>query len=294
MGLRSNPTYRQRRLGAELRKLRERSGLSSYDMAARLGMHQPQLSHIETGRTGMNADRVRRMAGIAGISDTTFVEALLEMAQDSGKGWWSAYRRTLPQPHLDFAELEANASRLLNYEPMFVPGLLQTPDYAVAVHRGGYVGGTTEEHEAAVDFRLRRQRVLTGERAPRFHAVVHEAALHATFGDPQIMRGQLLRLIELSRLPNVTIQVLPFDGPVPFGTAFTVAEPDVPALGTLVITHVDESRYLGDEEWLGSYKHAFARLSEAALPPVDANVRPESHAAKDSLGLIQRLLYPLL
>jgi hypothetical protein len=257
-------------------------------------MKQPQLSHIESGRTSISLDRLRRFAQLVGVIDSALLEALIDMSQDSGKGWWSEYRNVLPYPHLDFAELEAGASVIVNYEPMFVPGLLQTREYSAAVHRGGYDSSADNVQESAVEFRMRRQEVLEGKRAPHFHAVLHEAALHATLGGTDIMRGQLLRLIEMSRLPNVTIQVLPFDGPVPYGTAFTIAQPEVAELSTLVVTHVDGSRYIGDVDWLARYKRTFARLSEVGLPPVDAAVRPESHAAKDSLGIIQRLLYPLL
>ncbi|SCG10373.1 hypothetical protein GA0115260_110893 [Streptomyces sp. MnatMP-M27] len=108
------------------------------------------------------------------------------------------------------------------------------------------------------------------------------------------MRGQLLRLIEVSRLPNVTLQIMPFDGPVPFGTSFTLVQPEVWELSTVVVGHVEKSLYLGDHSDLVRYGDAFAKVCEVALPPVDATVSPEAHDAKDSLGLIQRLLYPLL
>ncbi|MDX3640717.1 DUF5753 domain-containing protein [Streptomyces sp. MB09-02B] len=135
---------------------------------------------------------------------------------------------------------------------------------------------------------------LAGARPPRLHAVVHEAALHASLGDPRIMREQLQRLIEASRLPHVTVRILPFDGPVPFGSSVTLVEPVVRPLGTVIVAHIEKSLHLGDAEAIARYTDLFARLREAALPPVDAGVPPEGHAAKDSLGLIQRLLHPLL
>ncbi len=108
------------------------------------------------------------------------------------------------------------------------------------------------------------------------------------------MRGQLLCLIEASRLPNVAIQILPFDGPLPFGTPFTLLDPAVPELGTVVVPHIEKSLRLGDSDSLFRYHTWFDSLSELALAPVDAEVQPEAHAMKDSLGLIQRILYPLL
>ncbi|MFK4265299.1 helix-turn-helix domain-containing protein [Streptomyces milbemycinicus] len=294
VGLRSSPTYRQRRLGAELRRMRERSGLSSYEMAARLGMKQPQLSHIEAGRTTIGVERLRALASESGVSDAPYIEALIEMEQASGKGWWSAHRDKVPASRMDMAELEAGADAILCYEPTFVPGLLQTREYATAIHRAGYVHTSHEEDELAVAFRVERQQVLTGEQAPRFHAVVNEAALHASLGSPGVMRTQLKRLIELSRLPHVTIQIFPFDGPVPFGTPFTLIEPSVKELSTVLVAHIEQSLYLGDADAIARYNTSFAKMCEMALPPVDATVSPEARSGKDSLGLIQRLLYPLL
>lgn len=294
MGLRANPTFRQRRFGAEVRKLRERSGLSVAAGAALMGMQASHISNVESGRTGLSPQRLRALADAASGASSTFVDALLELGQDSGKGWWTEYRRELRPSLMDLAELEERATRIVSYEPMFVPGLLQTADYATAMYRGGYTSASREEQDLEVEFRMRRQKVLAGERSPSFHAVIHEAALHATLGNRQIMRGQLLRLIEASRLPNVTIQVLPFDGPVPFGTSFTLVEPSVPELSTVIVAHIERSLYLGDDDALARYNDWFARLRNVALPPVDAGVQPEAHAAKDSLGLMQRLLYPLL
>jgi transcriptional regulator with XRE-family HTH domain len=295
MGLRANPTYRQRRFGAEVRKLRERAGLSVGQSAAVMSMNQSHISNVESGRTGLSPERLRALAGAARCESTTYVDALMAMGQASGKGWWSMYRDKVPASRMDTAELEAGADAMLCYEPMFVPGLLQTREYSAAIHQAGYVSASREENNSSVEFRLERQKVLTGERPPRFHAVIHEAALHATLdGRPDVMRGQLLRLIGLSRLPNVTVQVLPFNGPVPFGTSFTLIEPTVAELSTVIVPHIEKSLYLGDDAAIARYNEVFATMREVALPPVDATVSPEAHGVKDSLGLIQRLLYPLL
>ncbi|MEV5592952.1 helix-turn-helix transcriptional regulator [Streptomyces sp. NPDC052496] len=287
MGLRANPTYRQRRFGAEVRKLRERAKLSVGESAALMGMHQSHISNVESGRTSLSAERLRRLADEAGDLDPAYVEALIDLGQQSGKGWWSLYRNSVRAPLLDFAELEAGAESIACYEPMFVPGLLQTRAYAAAVHRGGYVDVPRSAEAAAVDFRVERQRVLSGESAPRLHMVVHEAALRVTLGGRALMRDQLLRLIDACHLPNVTLQVLPFDGPVPFGTPFTVLMPRVRELSTVVVPHVENSLYLGEVEAVSRYAHTFAKLTKAALPP-------EAQHAKDTVRLIERLLYPLL
>ncbi|WP_369172167.1 helix-turn-helix domain-containing protein [Streptomyces sp. R28] len=293
MGLRANPTYRQRRYGSEIRAVREGAGLTATRAAEVMGMNASHISTVESGRTGLSADRLRLLAA-AGCEDSTYVEALVELGQADGKGWWTEYRERARPSLLDLAELEDAATEVINYEPLFVPGLLQTRAYAAAIHQCGYARATSQEHELAVDFRMQRQRVLAGERPTHLHAIVHEAALHPSLGDPGIMREQLQRLIEVSRLPHVTLQVLPFDGPVPFGTSFTLIVPSVRRLGTVIVSHIEKSLYLGDAEALARYEELFASLRAVALSPVDAGVPPEGHATKDSLGLIQRLLYPLL
>ncbi|KOG56839.1 XRE family transcriptional regulator [Streptomyces griseoflavus] len=252
-----------------------------------MGMRQSHVSNVEAGRTSLAPARLRELAQTASGTRSTYVEALIDLGQQSGKGWWSLYRNSVRAPLLDFAELEAGAESIACYEPMFVPGLLQTRAYATAVHRSGYVEVPRSAEAAAVEFRMERQRVLSGEGAPRLHAVVHEAALRASFGGRQLMREQLLHLIEVARLPNVTLQVLPFEGPVAFGTAFAVLAPSVRELSTVVVTHVENSLYLGEVDAVDRYSHVFAKLAEAALPP-------EAQRSKDTVRLIERLLYPLL
>ncbi|GAA3823316.1 helix-turn-helix domain-containing protein [Streptomyces phyllanthi] len=294
MGLRANPTYRQRRFGAEVRGIRERAGFTAARAAEAMGMNASHISTVESGRTGLSADRLHRLASASGGEQATYVEGLVELGQASGKGWWTEYREQLRPSLLDLAELEDRAERIVCYEPMFIPGLFQTLAYATAGYRGGYALTSPEQQEREVDFRMQRQCVLTGERPPRIHAVIHEAALHVSWGSPEIMRDQLLRLIEMARLPHVTLQVLPFDGRVGFGTSFTLLEPAVPQLSTVVVEHVEKALYLGESEALARYRNWFARLCEAALPPVAVEAGTGAFLAKNSLGLVQRLLYPLL
>ncbi|MEV2213048.1 helix-turn-helix transcriptional regulator [Streptomyces sp. NPDC050997] len=294
MGLRANPTYRQRRFGAEVRGIRERAGFTAIRAAQAMGMNASHISTVESGRTSLSPDRLRRLTSASGGEDATYVEGLIELGGESGKGWWTEYREQLRPSLLDLAELEDRAERIVCYEPMFIPGLFQTLVYATAGYRGGYALASPEQQEREIDFRMQRQRVLAGERSPQIHAVIHEAALHVSWGSPETMRDQLLRLIEVARMPNVTLQVLPFDGRVGFGTSFTLLEPAVPQLSTVVVEHVERALYLGEAEGLARYRNWFARLCEAALPPVVAATETEAFLVKNSLGLIQRLLYPLL
>ncbi|MEU3959357.1 helix-turn-helix transcriptional regulator [Streptomyces buecherae] len=296
MGLRVKPTYRQRRFGSEVRQLRERAGLSSSDAARLLGIKQPQLSNVESGKTGLSPARVLQLADAAGVKSGPFIEALNDMGQDSGKGWWTSYRKDLGESHLDLAELESGAVALRNYELLFIPGLLQTADYAMAVHGGGYAESVREVQNTAVEFRMERQRVLVGDHPPKLHAIIHEAALRVLYGGREVMREQLLKLVEASRLPNVTIQVVPLEDEqrAAFNHSFMVIEPNVLELGTVLVDQLATAQLLGETQAIADYTESFARLSELALPPVDTKVAPEQRRVKDSLGLIQHILYPLL
>ncbi|MBW8090380.1 helix-turn-helix domain-containing protein [Streptomyces hygroscopicus] len=296
MGLRADPTYRQRRFGVEVRRLREAAGLTVGEAARLVGMRQPHFSNVEAGRTNLSAERLQKLAQALGSTYTYPVDALLALGRASGRGWWSDYRTTLGATHLDLAELEAGAVALRNYELLFIPGLLQTFEYATAVHSGGFSPTVSEVRDSAVEFRMRRQKVLSGERPPQFHAIIHEAALRVLYGGRAVMRDQLLRLIELSRLPNVTIQIIPIDneGSAAFSHPFMVIEPGVVELGAVLVDQVGKAQFLDERQALAEYGESFVRLSALALPPVDAEAVPEARTAKDSLGLIQHILYPLL
>lgn len=143
---------------------------------------------------------------------------------------------------------------------------------------------------------MERQKVLTGEGAPQLHAIIHESALRVRYGGCDVMRGQLLRLIEVSRLPNVTIQIFPLDaaGRVAFNCSFLVIEPAVRRLSTVYVEQLNKSLKHDDLGSIDEYGDTFAKLSELALPPIDPHAAPETRMVKDSLGLIQHILYPLL
>ncbi|NEA73258.1 helix-turn-helix transcriptional regulator [Streptomyces sp. SID13588] len=292
MGLRTSITERQRRLGAELRKLRERSGMVTKEAGEVIGMGSAHLSHIEAGRTSIVTSRLRALCEAYGCTDEPYVEALVDMAEDSGKGWWTEHRKLVSPIALDLAELEAGAKRASSYETLFIPGLLQTEGYMRAI-----LGSAQRpDIEPAVRFRLERQHLLIGDDALPLHAVVHEAALRIAVGGPDVMREQLMRLIEAARLPNVTLQILPFDvGAVrSFSTSFSLLHGQAPGLETVVAdTPAERTVFLGGDTVVESYADTFVRLAAAALAPIDPGAVPESHLVKDSLGLIQHVAYAL-
>ncbi|RNG24556.1 helix-turn-helix domain-containing protein [Streptomyces botrytidirepellens] len=293
MALRTSPTERQRRLGAELRRLREQAGLTLNEAGALIDMGRVHLTHIEGGRTAIATDRLRRLCESYGCTSSPLTEALVSLSEDKGKGWWSAYKKDMPAAALDLAELESRATSLRSYESLFIPGLFQSEDYTRAMFRVSDVVTNPVDIDRAVEFRMRRQAALTAEDPPAVHAVIHEAALHMRFGGSAVTRKQLLRLVELAELPHVTIQVLPFtaDGVAAVNTPFCLVASHGGVLETLQMDHVGQSTLRHDPDSIAQYRRHFDRLGSVALPPVDGSPSAISHDVRDSLGLIQHILY---
>jgi transcriptional regulator with XRE-family HTH domain len=293
MGLRTTISERQRRLGFELKQLREHAGLNAGEAAERIGMGRAQLSQIETAKTTILTERLRELCHAYGCTDRTYVEALVTLSEATGKGWWTAYKGPMEPGALSLAELEASAAALRVHQSLFVPGLFQTAAYTQAIFNSPKLG--FENIEEAMKFRRERQHILTCENPPTVHAVIHEAALHMRFGGPQIMREQMLRLIELARLPTVTIQIYPFSAQAHAALSgnFVHIIPSASQLSTVVLEQPTGARYLSEQAQLQKYSEMFDRLVENALAPIDVSLAPEAHSVKDSLALIQHLLYTL-
>ncbi|MFE0258259.1 helix-turn-helix domain-containing protein [Streptomyces sp. NPDC059010] len=293
MGLRTTISERQRRLGYELKHLRERAGLTAGEAAEHINMGRVQLSQIETAKTTILTPRLHELCDLYGCTDKAYVQALVDMSEATGKGWWSAHKKRRSLDALNTAELEANSTALRMHQSMLIPGLLQTAEYARAIFATPGLG--FERSEGALEFRLERQRVLTRENPPSVHAVIHESALHMRFGGTEVVREQLLHLVELARLPNVTIQIYPFTAQTypAFSGNFVHAVPGVPELGTVLLELPVGLTYLGDRTGLDRYTKMFQHLAENALAPIDVSLAPEAHSVKDSLALIQHVLYTL-
>ncbi|WP_031509352.1 helix-turn-helix domain-containing protein [Streptomyces megasporus] len=204
-----NPTVRRRRLGQELRRLREQKGMTAEEVAERLLVSQSKISRLENGRRSISQRDVRDLCGVYEVEDRRIVESLMQMAKESRQqGWWHAFGDI---PYSVYIGLETDAASLRVYEPQVVPGLLQTQAYAEAVVAGALPEASAADIEKRVKVRMRRQERIHDTKNPlRLWAVVDEAALRRRVGGQQVMREQLERLIEFSRLPHVTVQALPF------------------------------------------------------------------------------------
>ncbi|WP_190129961.1 helix-turn-helix domain-containing protein [Streptomyces mashuensis] len=265
------PTLRQRRLGAELRKLRERAGLSSTAAAAHFGFQQTRMSMIEAGRYAVSADRVRAMARAYACADDELIDALADMTGGRTRGWWDEYREYLPASFADLAELEHHACALRVALVMHVPGLLQTLDHARAVIQAGAPTYRAFEVEHRLSHRMKRQAVLHGDRAVPYAAVIHEAALRMQFGGADTVRGQLRHLLEMSELSNVTIRVIPFSrGAFPgTGQPFDYVLGPVPQLDTVQLDAAHGCQFVDAEAELAKYMALVERMEESALGAVE-------------------------
>ncbi|WP_413757995.1 helix-turn-helix domain-containing protein [Streptomyces sp. MMBL 11-3] len=295
MGLRTTISERQRRLGFELKHLREQAGFSAGEAAAQIGMGRAQLSQIETAKTTILTERLHELCRLYGCTDKTYIDALVALSESTGRGWWTAYKKPMEQGPLNMAELEEAAVELRLHQSLIVPGLFQTTEYARALFSTPELGFENQDIEDALRFRMERQKILTRETPPSVHAVIHESALHMKFGGTDVVRGQLLHLVELARLPHVTIRIYPFTSQAHAALSgnFVHLIPAVPQLGTVVLEQPGGIRYLAEREDLLRYGSLFERLVDYALPPVDVSLAPEAHSVKDSLALIQHVLYTL-
>jgi transcriptional regulator with XRE-family HTH domain len=269
----NNPTLRQRRLGAELRKLRERAGFTVTRAAAHLGVNQGQVSMIETGRTSLSGDRVRTLASAYDCSDEALIDALAAMTGRRVRGWWEEYREHLPAALVDLAELEHHAEGLRVALVIHIPGLLQTTDHARALFRAVVPAMRQYEVEHRLTHRMKRQGILHRDTPPRYSAIIHEAALRMGFGGPSIARSQLKHLIEMAELPHVTVRVIPF-GTEYFpstGQSFDYVEGAVPQLDTVQLdTHHGGCGFLDTDAQLSKYRAVLNHMESCALGPAES------------------------
>ncbi|MGW5768545.1 helix-turn-helix domain-containing protein [Streptomyces longwoodensis] len=264
MPLRNEPTARQSRLAVELRRLRDAAGLTSREAADLLGVTPPVISQIESGIAGVSEKRLRRLATHYACADEEFIGALVAMATDRTRGWWEEYRRRLPTSFLDLAELEHHAHFLREVAILYVPGLLQTEDYARAVFSSRVPELTPEELELRVRHRLQRQQLSIP-----YEVVIHEAALRIRVSDRAAAKAQLARILRASEADHVSVRVIPFDmdGFAGAGSTMTYVGGPVPRLDTVVRDVPHGSAFIDSEAQLGAFRTRFRKVETASLDP---------------------------
>lgn len=269
---RSYPTARQKRLGAELRKLRERAGMNGATAAAFLGGERAQISHIESGRYGVSDERVRRLAAHYADTDRHLIDALARMAEERSKGWWDDYRGILSPGFLDVAEVEFYATYIRVIQMLHVPGQFQTEAYAQGLIRSGVSDLAASEVSTRVEHRMRRRIIFDRPNPTPFEAFIHEAALRMRYCDSATMREQLEFLCEAAEWPSVTIRIIPFDRQIT-GSVHSVlyAGADIPALDTVQIDSAFDSGFLDAEAQLSRYRELLESIESISLGPEESS-----------------------
>ncbi|MGW2518470.1 helix-turn-helix domain-containing protein [Streptomyces sp. NPDC001617] len=269
MARRKQPTARQERLGAELRKLREAAGLKGREAAALLGTDSAQMSQIEFGTAGVSGERVRRLAAHYACTDAELIAALVAMATDRTSGWWEKYQGLLPTSFLDIAELEHHATYRFDVEFLHVPGLFQTEDYARGIFSYRVPELPEEELALRVRHRMDRKVIITGPTSIPYEAVIHEAALRIRVGNRAAAQTQLARILELSEADHVTVRVVPFDLD-DFGGAWSgmaYAGGAVPKLDTALRDTAHGTAFIDSEAQLTAFRTLFRKVEAVSLEP---------------------------
>ncbi|MBA2944273.1 helix-turn-helix domain-containing protein [Streptomyces himalayensis] len=265
----NTPTLRQRRLGAELRKLREHAGLSSTEAAQQLGVQQARVSMIEAGRYPVSADRVRAIALTYACPDESLVDALAAMTGRRVRGWWDEYRDHLPPDLIDLAEMEHHATALRVALTIHIPALLQTPDHTRAMLREAVPAFRPHEIEHRLSHRIKRQTVLHRDNPSPYTALLHEAALHIQYGGPDTARAQLTHLLELSEEDHITIRVIPYScsGFPGNGQSINYVHGTDPHLDTVQLDTHHGCDFLDAQAQLTKYRTILDRMEAVALKP---------------------------
>jgi transcriptional regulator with XRE-family HTH domain len=272
MAPRSTPTARQVRLGTELRKLRDAAGLKAREAAAFLSSTSAQMSQVEAGLSGISPERVRRLAAHYGCQDEEFVEVLAALAGERSRGWWDDYQGVLPQVNLDVAEAEHHATFLREVVITYVPGLLQTPDYARAVFRYMRPELHHSELEPRVEHRMRRRTVIEGAEPTPYETVVHEFALRIRVADRRAAVSQLRLILDEIEKRHATVRVIPVDRDG-FGGAdasMMYMGGPMPKLDTGFLDAPTGTLFIDEEGHLDRLRRVFRTVKESSLGPLES------------------------
>ncbi len=278
------PTVRRRRLGAELRRLREAHSLKLEEVAEQLGLAPSTLSRIETGKAPTKSAYLTAMLGMYGVDDPGARKVLVDMAREGHrKGWWSIYDDVLPSGFDIYVGLEAEACGLRSYETDVVHGLLQTTDYALAVLRELRPRDSDEQIRRVVDLRMQRQRLLDQDPPLDLWLILDEGAIRRNIGGTAVMRPQLEHLVQASRWSNVTLQVLAFGSGAHAGLTgpFSILEfPERSDEDVAYTESVGGMIYMEKDREVRLCAEAFDRMRATALSPA-ASVELIQHVSRE-------------
>jgi transcriptional regulator with XRE-family HTH domain len=279
---RTGPAALRVALGVRLRRLREASGVTREAAGARIRASASKISRIELGRVSSKERDVADLLTAYGVTDVDERATLLDLGRRAGEsGWWREFGDTIPPWFEPYLGLEQSASLIRTYEPQFVPGLLQTEDYARAVVSLGSPTVEPAQVDQRVRLRARRQQVLTGPNPPTLWAVLDEGALRRPLGGTKTQIDQLRHLLEMCELPHVTLQVVLFThgGHAAAGGPFTLLRFSEPEVGDIVyLEQLTSAVYL---ERLADVEHYSAVMSNLAV-----HAQPPQHTPDIIRGMI--------
>jgi DNA-binding XRE family transcriptional regulator len=265
------PTVQRMLVGARLRRLRAEMELTREEAAEAIRASEWKIHRLENGQVGFKERDIVDLLRLYEVTDPGEVAEFVALAREANTpGWWQHYGDVLPSWFRTYVDLEAAATLIRTYEGQFVPGLLQTDDYMRAVVHGAHLEDTSDEVGRRVRLRMARQILLTREQPPRLWAVVDEAALRRPVGGKEVMRGQLERLVEATKLPNVTLQVLPFASgahPAMVGSFSILRFPEQELPDVVYLEHLTSAIYLNKPDEVDEYLHVMESICVRAAAP---------------------------
>jgi transcriptional regulator with XRE-family HTH domain len=265
------PTVQRMLVGAKLRRLRTEMGLSREEAGEALRASEWKIHRLENGQVGFKERDIVDLLGLYGVDDPAEVDEFVALANEANNpGWWQHYGDVLPPWFRAYVDLESAATLIRTYEGQFIPGLLQTDDYMRAVVGGAHLDDSSEEVGRRVRLRMARQTLLTRHDPPRLWAVVDEAALRRPVGGREVMRRQLERLVDATKLPNVTLQVLPFGAgahPAMVGSFSVLRFPERELPDVVYLEHLTSALYLNKRDEVDQYLHVMESICVRAAPP---------------------------
>jgi transcriptional regulator with XRE-family HTH domain len=267
------PTVLRILLGTQLRRLREANGVTREAAGEAIRASSAKISRLELGRVGCKERDVLDLLTLYGVTDPAEREGYRDLAtRANARGWWQQHNDVLPSWFEMYLRLEQAAKVIRTFELQFVPGLLQTEEYARSVILLGHRGSPPDDVDQRVQLRMSRQKMLGEPGAPQVWAVLDEAAVSRPYGTPAVMRAQLEHLLEAGHRPNVTIQLLPFraGSHAAAGGPFSIlrfAEPDLPDV--VYLEQLNSAVYLDKRSDVEDYAGVWERLVVQALTPRD-------------------------
>ena len=266
-------TVRQRELGQRLRELRYEHGLTVEDVAGQLLCSATKVSRLETGMRRPSLRDVRDLCALYGLDERTSAE-LMSLARGAREqGWWTQYADVSFEPYIG---LEAEAAAITCYSMHYIPGLLQTEEYARALIKATAPRIDPEAYEQRVEVRLRRQQLLEQDNRPRYRVLLDEAVLHRRVGGAQVMYAQLSKIFEAEQKDKVTVQIIPFDAGAHAAqdSNFVLLEFNEPSLSPVIyVESLTGSQYVDRQADVDRYREAVQRLRDLALSPQDSMYR---------------------